>query len=171
MLLSSSDNILNTPVSFDMTKTSPERDFAEFLSKYSPPMVRLAKVLRTKMRATFPGAIELVYDNYNALVLGFSPTERPSEAVFSLAVMPRWVALCFLQGATLPDPGKVLEGSGNKARHIKITDATRFDDDDVQKLIKLAIQQAGRPMSDPAKQKLIIRSVSAKQRPRQSKKS
>ena len=67
-----------------------------------------------------PNAIEMVYDNYNALVVGFFPGMRPSEAIASIAVMPEWVNSFFLQGAGLPDPEKLLSGTGNVARHIKM---------------------------------------------------
>jgi len=54
------------------------------------------------MRARLPGAVELVYDNHNALAIGFGPTERASDAVFSIALFPRWVSLFFLRGRTSP---------------------------------------------------------------------
>ena len=43
------------------------------------------------MRKKFPDAHVLVYDNYNALAIGFAPTERGSEAFFSILLFPRWV--------------------------------------------------------------------------------
>jgi hypothetical protein len=48
------------------------------------------------------GAIAMVYDNYNRLVVGFCPNERPSDAIFSLVLYPRRVGFCFLQGAVFP---------------------------------------------------------------------
>ena len=50
------------------------------------------------MRARLPGAIELVYDNYNFFVIGFGPNDKPSQAIFSIAAHARGVNLCFLQG-------------------------------------------------------------------------
>ena len=57
---------------------SPEKQLEAFLAKYSPEIRALASKALTKMRARLPGAFELVYDNYNALAIGFSPTERTS---------------------------------------------------------------------------------------------
>ena len=65
------------------------------------------------MRKLVKGAIEMVYDNYNWLVIGFCPTERPSEAIFSIVMPPGRVTLCFLQGAGLSDPAKRLQGTGH----------------------------------------------------------
>jgi hypothetical protein len=87
---------------------SSTKQIASFLAKYNPEVAADAKASRTKMQKRVPGGFEFVYDNYNALVFGYGPTDRPSEAVLSLAVMPQWVTLCFLKGAKLPDPKKLL---------------------------------------------------------------
>lgn len=117
-----------------------------------------------------PGGIEFIYDNYNALVFGFGPTERPSEAVLSLAIMPRWVTLCFLKGAKLRDRKKLLKGSGNIVRNIHLSSPSHLEDRDVRDLIDQAIA-AARPgfAGKPGKQRTVIKSISAKQRPRRSK--
>jgi hypothetical protein len=100
-----------------------QEQFEGFLRKYQPGVAAEAKKSLAKLRKLIPNAIEMVYDNYNALLVGFCPGLRPSEAIISIAVMPEWVSLCFLQGAGLPDPEKRLEGSGNVARHIKMKEA------------------------------------------------
>ena len=125
------------------------------------------------MRKLVPGAVEMVYDNYNWLVIGFSPTERPSEAIFSIVLPPRRVTLCFLQGASLPDPAKRLQGSGNVVRNIRLYEAGKadekvLDDPEVRELINVALNRAKIPMPVRARRKLIIKSISAKQRPRRS---
>ena len=97
-----------------------QEQFEGFLRKYEPGVAAEAEKSLAKLRKLIPNAIEMVYDNYNALMVGFCPRMRPSEAIISIAVMPEWVSLCFLQGARLPDPEKRLEGSGNVARHIKM---------------------------------------------------
>lgn len=74
-----------------------------------------------------PGAVELVYDNYNALATGFAATERASDAVVSLALYPRRVSLFFLQGARLTDPQKVLHGGGKIVRHVVLKSADDLD--------------------------------------------
>ena len=114
-----------------------------------------------------PGGTEFVYDNYNALVFGFGPSDRPSEAVLSLAIMPRWVTLCFLKGAKLRDPKKLLNGSGNIVRNIHLSSPRHLDDPDVRDLIDQSIAEARPHFSGKAgKQATVIRSISAKQRPR-----
>jgi hypothetical protein len=138
-----------------------------FLSKYEPGVAAEAKKSLAKLRKLIPNAIEMVYDNYNALVVGFCPGMRPSEAIISIAVMPEWVSLCFLQGAGLPDPEKRLLGSGNVARHIKMKKgAVTLDEPAVQALIAQALVRAKVPIPAGQKRQFIIKSVSGKQRPR-----
>src|SRR3569832_1678157 len=111
----------------------------------------------------------MVYDNYNALVCGFCPTERPSEAILSLAIFPRYVSLCFLQGARLPraaDPGRRLQGAGSVVRHVRLADASTLDEPEVRALIDAALAYAAVPLDPRGPYRLVIKSVSPKQRPR-----
>ena len=144
-----------------------------FLDKYDPEVAAFARRALAKMRKLVPGAIEMVYDNYNWLVIGFSPAERPSEAIFSLVLPAGKVTLCFLQGAGLPDPARRLKGSGNVVRNIRLynagePDAKVLEEPEVRALINIALNRARVPMPAGARRKLIIRSVSAKQRPRRA---
>jgi hypothetical protein len=145
---------------------SPEKQLDGFIAKYSPDIGALARAALAKMRARLPGAIELVYDNYNALAIGFSPTERTSDAIFSIALWPRWVSLFFLQGAGLPDPNRLLKGSGKVARHIVLDDPDDLDRPAVQDLIAGALECARTPLAGAGPGRIVIKSVSAKQRPR-----
>src|SRR5947209_8269715 len=99
---------------------SPEQQIAGCLATYRPEVVESGEDPRARMRQVSPGGIEFVYDNYNALVFGYAPSDRPSEAVLSLALMPKWVTLCFLKGAKLTDPKKILRGSGNIVRNVRL---------------------------------------------------
>ena len=114
-----------------------------------------------------PGGTEFVYDNYNALVFGYGPSERPSEAVLSLAVMPQWITLCFLNGAKLRDAKKLLRGSGKIVRNIRLSSPSHLAETYVANLIHQAIV-AARPSfrGKPGRQHTIIKSISLKQRPR-----
>jgi hypothetical protein len=149
------------------TPPSPSAQLDAFLDKYHPAIAADARVALRRMRARLPGAQELVYDNYNALAIGFSPTERTSEALFSIALYPRWVSLFFLlNGTCLRDPDCYLEGSGKQARHIKLDNGAMIDDPGVQDLIAQALELADKPIDPGKPRRLIIKSISAKQRPR-----
>jgi len=129
-------------------------------------MAKFARRALVRMRKRLPNAIEMVYDNYNALVIGFVPNERPSDAIFSIAIFPRKIALCFLQGAKLSDPHKRLRGSGNVVRNVRVDDISVLDDLQVVSLMDEALRRAKVRMDLKQKRKLVIRSISAKQRPR-----
>lgn len=149
---------------------TPAQQLDAFLARHDPAIVKETKQVLAKMRKMTPGAIEMVYDNYNALVIGFVPNERPSDAILSIAVRPRWVSICFLQGAGLPDPEKRLKGSGNVARHIRLESVKDLDDPVVLDLIDIALASARVPLNKKQKRRLIIKSISAKQRPRRANK-
>lgn len=149
-----------------MSAPSPEAQLEGFLAKYTPEIAAQAVAALERLRPQVPGAVEMVYDNYNALVVGFGATERASEAVLSIALMPRWVTLCFLQGVGLPDPHGLLRGEGNVVRTIRLGSAADVDRPEVRELIALAVARSQTPF-DPARPGyMVIKSISAKQRPR-----
>src|SRR5215210_6025006 len=151
-----------------LTAMTADDQLAGFLAKYTPEVAAQAEDALAKMRQRLPNAFQMVYDNYNALVIGFGPTERPSEAIFSIVVYPRYVSLCFLQGATqgLSDPQKLLQGGGNTVRHIRLDSAATLDEPAVQQLMEQSLELAMVPLEPSAQGGLFIRSISAKQRPR-----
>jgi hypothetical protein len=150
-----------------MKPKSPAAQLAGFLAKFTPDMARLGKTVLARLRQLLPPAIEMVYDNYNFLVVGFGPTERPSEAVFSIAMYARGVGLCFLDGARLPDPHGLLLGGGKQVRHIKVPTAATLDDPRVRELIAVALKTAPVKFDGTIRRRrLVIKSISAKQRPR-----
>jgi len=150
-----------------MIMQNPEKQLARFIAKFTPEMATLAKEILAKMRARLPNAIQMVYDNYNYLVIGFSPTERPSQAIFSIALSARGASLCFLQGGPkLSDPKKLLMGSGNRVRHLRLESAAVLDRQAVKALMSQALKRAAVPFDPKVPGSLVIRSVSAKQRPR-----
>ena len=148
------------------TTLSPERQLATFLAKYTPEIEAQAKAVLAAMRARLPGAVEMVYDNYNALVVGFGAEERPREAVFSIAVLPDHVTLVFIWGAGLFDPGKLLRGEGNQVRHIRLDDPETLDAAPVRALMTEALARSARPFDETQPNRVVIRAVAAKQRPR-----
>jgi hypothetical protein len=149
-----------------MIEATPASALAGFLAKYQPKVAALAKGALGRLRRRLPGAFELIYDNYNALAIAFSPTDTSSAAVFSIAVYPRWVSLFFAQGARLPDPKKLLQGGGNRMRHIVLSSPHDICDPDVEALIRAALKLAGDSFDPTHRRRLIVKSVAPKQRPR-----
>jgi hypothetical protein len=137
-----------------------------FIAKYSPDVAKQGQAAIARMRKILPAAHVLVYDNYNALAVGFGPSDRPSEIVFSIAFYPRWVSLFFAKGVGLPDPHKRLKGSGNVVRHVVLTDLALFDDPQIRELMQQAMARAGTSLRAGKRGAIVIKSISARQRPR-----
>jgi hypothetical protein len=87
-----------------------------FLKKYSPEMQKLGRAAMVQLRKRLPGAICLVYGNYNALALGFGLIAKASALPISITFYPRWATPVFMFGATLDDPDGLLEGKGPRIR-------------------------------------------------------
>jgi hypothetical protein len=147
---------------------SAEQQLASFIAKFTPEVASLAQSVLAKMRERYPTAVEMVYDNYNALAVGFGPTERPFQAIFSIAVFPKWVSLFFLQAKGLPDPDGLLQGKGKVARHIRLPSTAKFDELPVKVLMQAATARAVIPFPAQGVHHLIIKSVAGKQRPRRA---
>jgi hypothetical protein len=146
---------------------TPRAELESFLAKFTPEMAKRAKAVLAAMRKRCPGAIELVYDNYNALAIGFATGERVQDAWFSIAVFPNWASLFFFKTLPLKDPEKLLKGSGKTTRHIVLTDGAKtLAVKGVAALIDQALEKAGQPFRRGGRGRIVIKSVSAKQRPR-----
>jgi hypothetical protein len=145
---------------------APEKQLAGFIAKFEPKERALIRSVRRALRKRLPSATELVWDNYNFFVIGYSATERPSDSVVSLAAASSGVGLSFYRGATLPDPHRILLGSGTQNRFLRLDSAKALARPEVEALISAAVAQAKTPLPSSGRGKLIIRSISAKQRPR-----
>ena len=144
----------------------PEKQLAGFIDKFEPELAGRIRSVRAALRKRLPTAFELVYDNYNFFVIGYSATERPSHAIVSLAANAKGIGLAFYYGATLPDPHGILQGSGSQNRFVRIARAEDLKNPQIEALIAAAIAQAETPLAKAGAGRLIIRSISAKQRPR-----
>ena len=149
----------------------PERRLAAFVAKFEPRMRTLIRSVRRALRRRLPTANELVWDNYNFFVIGYSASERPSDSVVSLAAASNGVGLSFYRGATLPDPHGILLGSGRQNRFLRLESASVLARPEVEALIAAAVAQARIPFRERGRGQLLIRSVSAKQRSRRKARS
>lgn len=147
------------------TAADAEVQLDGFIAKFEPAHQKLIRAVREALRERFPTAHELVYDNYNFFVIGYGPTERPSDSFISIAAAANGVGLCFIRGASLPDPHGILTGSGKQTRFIRLPSVEVLSRPEVEALLQAAVA-AGPPLPADEPGRLIIRSISAKQRPR-----
>ena len=142
-----------------------EQQLDQLIDRYSPGVAEDARYALGVMARRLPTATRLVYDNYNALAIGFGPSEKASEAILSIALYPRYLTLFFLQGIGLPDPHGLLQGSGSRVRSIRLDPVLRLESREVSDLIDAAVANARR-LPESGEGPLVIKSISAKQRAR-----
>jgi hypothetical protein len=136
------------------------------ITRYTPEIAAATRECRRRLRAFVPRGYELVYDNYNALAIGYAPTDRASDAVVSIAAYPRWVTLFFLHGRTLVDPQALLKGSGSRVRSIRLKEPADLEAPAVVALLEQALATRGADFAAAPALATIVKSVSARQRPR-----
>lgn len=140
-------------------RTRKERPLPEIIGRLPPEMARLTRAVLARMRGRMPGAVEMVYDKANSLVIGFCPDERASNVINSIAVYRKWINLYFFQGDALPDPEGLLQGTGSMVRSIRITDAAELDRPAVKALMAEALKRADPPLDKNGKRRVIIKQV------------
>lgn len=146
--------------------TSGNAELDGFIAKYTPEVAALTHALIAKMRVRLPGATLAAYDNYNALAVGFGPDDSVKHVILSITPYPRWVSLFFMWGATLDDPHGLLQGGGAQVRSVRLESIETLDDPRIEALIADALAKAIVPIDPGAPGDIVIKSVSAKQRPR-----
>jgi hypothetical protein len=139
-----------------------------FIAKFDPKVAKQIRACRSAVRKLMPTAIELVYDNYNFLVFGFCSTERASDCIVSLACSAKGVSLCFIYGARLADPDRILQGGGNQTRFVRLEGPATLKDRAVAKVIRAAMAYGSTPLPAGRKGHTIVKSVSKKQRSRRN---
>lgn len=142
-----------------------ERQVDAFIDKFEPEVAQRIRDCRAELRAQLPGATELVYDNYNFLVIAFAATPKTSHAFCSIASDRNGVTLMFYWGSKLADPKGLLQGEGKQNRYIRLPSVDILREPDVRALVR-ATTELGTPRLVPGQGRTYVRAVVAKQRPR-----
>jgi hypothetical protein len=142
----------------DTTKRTPEAQLRAYIDRLDPKNQKLIRSVRAAVRKRFPTANELAYDYSNALVIGYSPADRGIDAIVAIRASATGVSLYFSQGPQLPDPRRLLRGSGKQVRFIQVEEASQLAHPDVEALIAATIDQARVQLPSEGKGSLIIKS-------------
>ncbi|MCA9284347.1 MAG: DUF1801 domain-containing protein [Phycisphaerales bacterium] len=132
---------------------------------FDPKQQSLIRSVRTALRKRFPTANELVYDYNTFFVIAYAPTDRPTDAIVSFAARADGVRLYLMNGPRLPDPNKLLQGSGKQVRFVRVETARQLAHPDIEALIAAAIDLASVPLPSDGRGRLVIRTISPKRRP------
>jgi hypothetical protein len=147
-----------------VARRSAEAQLRTLIAKFAPAHQRLIGAMRRWLRKRLPTAHELVYEYNGFFVISYSPNEHGYEGVFAIRASANGVKLYFNRSKELPDPEKLLQGSGKQARSIDLDGASTVARPAVARLIDEAIACNRVPFAATGRGPVVIRSVSAKQR-------
>jgi len=156
----------NRKVLSAVPQRSAEAHLLSLIAKFAPAQRRIIGAMRRWLRKRLPTAHEIVYEYSNSSVISYSPNEHGYEGVFAIRASANDVRLYFNQGQQLPNPAKLLRGSG-QARWIQLEKASTLADPAVSRLIEEAIARNRVPFAPTGRGPVVIRSVSAKRRIKQ----
>src|SRR3954454_22152091 len=150
----------------DRRESTPEAQLRSYIDRLDLKIQKLFRAVRAAVRKRFPNANELAYDYSHSLVISYSPTDRGIDSIVAIRASATGVSLYFSQGPQLPDPKRLLRGSGKQTRFIQVEAASQLAHPDVEALIAATIDQARIPLPSKGKGSLIIKSDGAKKPPR-----
>ena len=145
------------------------KDLLKFLMPFPKQVRENALWLREFVWDLYPYSNELIYDNYNAVAYGWSPSDKVGDVFCNIAVgrTSHNVHFGFYWGAKIADPEKKLIGEGNQYRYLLVPDIKKFPKTYIKKLMKEAYAYSigkMKVMKQPINGVTIVKSVSAKKR-------
>ena len=149
-----------------VARRSAEGQLRTLIARFAPTHLRLIGVVRRSLRKRLPSAHELVYEYRDCFVISYSPSEHGYEGVLAIRASANGVQLYFNRGKELPDPAKLLQGSGRQTRWIHLEGASTLARPTVAHLIEEAIARNRVPFARAGRGSVVIRSTSAQQRRR-----
>ena len=148
-----------------VARRSAEAELRGLIAKFAPAHLRLVGAMRRSLRKRLPTAHEVVYEYRDCFVISYSPNEHGYEGVLAIRASADGVRLYFNRGKGLPDPEKLLQGSGSQVRSIDVEGASTLARPAVVRLMDEAIARNRVPFARTGRGPVVIRSTSAKQRP------
>ena len=147
-----------------LARRSAEAELRTLIDRFAPEYLRLTGAMRRWLRKRLPTAHEVVYEYRDFFVISYSPNEHGYEGVLAIRASANGVKLYFNSGKELPDPAKLLQGSGKQTRSIDIEGASTLARPEVARLIDEAIARNLVPFARDGRGSVVIRSTSAKRR-------
>jgi len=147
------------------------KDLLKFLKPFTPVIIERVLWMRDFVWNLYPESNELIYDNYNALAFGWSPSDKVGDTFCSIAVgrSSGNLHFGFYWGSKIADPKKILLGEGTQYRYILVKTIKDFPKAYIKKLIKEAYAYSLAKTKDktlPLKGATITKSISpAKRKP------
>ena len=147
-----------------VARRSAEAEVHTLIAKFAPAHLRLIGAMRRWLRKRLPTAHEVVYEYRDCFVISYSPSERGYEGVLAIRASENGIKLYFNRGKELPDPEKLLQGSGEQTRSIDLEGASTLARPEIARLIDEALARNRVPFARTGRGSVVIRSTSAKRR-------
>jgi hypothetical protein len=149
-------------------RRSAEAELRTLIATFAPAHLRLIGAMRRSLRKRLPTAYEVVYEYRDFFVISYSPDDRGYEGVLAIRASANGVSLYFNHSKELPDPAKLLQGSGKQMRSINVDGASTLARPEIARLIDEAIARNQVPFASAGRGSVVIRSTSAQRRRRPS---
>src|SRR6188768_3662650 len=130
------------------TPLAAQGTFVELLADVEPNLATIARRLRAIIRAVDRNTVETVRLGDNAATYGVGPRKMTDGYAY---IMPKrgYINLGFYQGALLADPKRLLEGTGNGLRHVKIRSLAEANRRAVRALVATALARRRSGVTGP----------------------
>ena len=122
------------------------------IQSVAPESARIVRTIRISLRKRLPAAHEIVYEHRSWFVISYSPTVNGYDGV----------KLYSNRCKSLPDPDKLLQGSGTQTRFITAESASALTRPPFTRLIDQAITDAPVTFAPDGKGTVLIRTASLK---------
>lgn len=139
-----------------------EKSAREIFAKFCPEQVRMINAMRKALRKRLPSAFELVYEYRNWFAACWGPTENGYEGVVGIRGDGEGIRLFVNCTKPIPDPAKLLKGSGKQTRWIAVEKASELSRPEIVAIVEAAISQSPIPFAKDGSGELIVRGASAK---------
>lgn len=147
-------------------RRTAETETRTIVAKFAPEHQRLVGAVRRRLRERLPTAHELVYAYRAWFVISYSPNEHGYEGVLAVRGSADGVKLFINRAKGLPDPEKLLQGSGTQARWIALESASAIARPAIVALIDAAIARSPAKFAPTGRGPVVIQSSGTKTRKR-----
>ncbi len=145
-------------------RRAAEASLSKLVAEHAGGSAALVKVTRKALRKRLPTAIEIVYEYRDAVIISVSPDERGYEGVFAIRGDADGVKLYFNFGKALPDPEKLLKGSGSQTRWIELASQATLRKPAVAAFVEEAIARHRVPFAEEGRGAVLVRETAASRR-------
>jgi hypothetical protein len=142
-------------------RRTAEAQVRTLITMFAPSDLRLTAAVRRALRKRLPTAHEVVYEYRDFVAISYSPNEHGYEGVLVIRASADGVRLYFNGGKELPDPQRLLHGSGTQTRWMQVEGASTLARPEVARLIDEAISRNPVPFARAGSGSVVIRPTSA----------